>query len=252
MARSHADVFSKPFAWSYSKLKNFESCPKRHFHLDLVRDIREEESEAIQWGNYLHDKLAGAIGSDDNAKREPRERVKEGPLPDAVAHYQPLVEQFHKARHRGARVFAELSLAINKDFKPTSWFGSDAWYRAKVDVLFMTPDSKFAAATDWKTGKRLDDGAQLMLTAMTTMIHHAQVEAVRTEYVWLKEFSESDPFRCADRKTFTREQIPEIWASLAPRVKLLEDAFTFRTYPAKPGALCRRWCPVTVCPHHGK
>jgi hypothetical protein len=251
MARGPTDPFQKPFAWSYSKLKNFESCPKRHYHLDLVRDIVEPESDALQWGNHFHDAVANAIGTDDNAKRSPRERLNEAPLPTPLARYHPLVQQFHNARSRGAQVFAEMSLAITRDFQSTEWFAKDAWYRAKVDVLVMTHDFQFAAATDWKTGKRLDDTPQLMLTAMATMIHYPAINAVRTEYVWVKEFSESDPFRCADRKTFAREQIPDIWGNLAPRVKLLERAFVERQYPPKPGALCRRWCPVTVCPYHG-
>ena len=36
----------KSFAWSYSKLKNFETCPKRSWHLDVARDIKEPEGEA--------------------------------------------------------------------------------------------------------------------------------------------------------------------------------------------------------------
>ena len=41
----------KPFAWSYSRLKNFEVCPKRHFHVDIAKDFREEEGESLVWGN---------------------------------------------------------------------------------------------------------------------------------------------------------------------------------------------------------
>ena len=48
----------KAFAWSYSRLKNFESCPKRHYHVDVVKDVREEESEQLKWGNALHDAFA--------------------------------------------------------------------------------------------------------------------------------------------------------------------------------------------------
>ena len=29
-------------------------------------------------------------------------------------------------------------------------------------------------------------------------------------------------------------------------------AYDTTTYPAKPGPLCRRYCPVAACPHHGE
>ena len=51
----------KPFAWSYSRLKNFESCPKRHWHLDIQKDIKEEEGEALLWGNVVHKALADRV-----------------------------------------------------------------------------------------------------------------------------------------------------------------------------------------------
>jgi spore coat polysaccharide biosynthesis protein SpsF (cytidylyltransferase family) len=44
----------KPFAWSYSKLKNYEVCPKRHWHVDVKKDFKEAESEALKQGNLVH------------------------------------------------------------------------------------------------------------------------------------------------------------------------------------------------------
>ena len=52
----------KPFAWSYSKLKNFEVCPKRHYNVDVIKAFKEEEGEALQWGNAVHKALADRCG----------------------------------------------------------------------------------------------------------------------------------------------------------------------------------------------
>ena len=51
----------KPFSWSYSRLKNFETCPKRHWHVDINKDAKEEDSEQLQWGNAVHKALADRI-----------------------------------------------------------------------------------------------------------------------------------------------------------------------------------------------
>ena len=251
-ARPAPDPFSRPFAWSFSQLKNFEVCPKRHYHVDKMRDVKEEESQALQWGNYLHDKFAGAIGSDDNKQRHPNDMIEEAPLPDTLVQYQPLVDRFHTARQRGAKVYAELSLALTRDFTPTTWFGNNVWFRAKVDVQVMTGDFRFAMSTDWKTGKRLTETPQLEMTAITLMSRMPSIEAVKTEYVWLNEFVATDPFRCVDPHTYTRAMIPDMWSRIGPRVALLEKAYNERNYPPKPGGLCRKWCPVRQCAHHGK
>ena len=52
-------------------------------------------------------------------------------------------------------------------------------------------------------------------------------------------------------ETFAREDMPGMWRSLWPRIQALEAAHNTTTYPARPGGLCRSWCPVNTCPHHG-
>jgi hypothetical protein len=75
--------------------------------------------------------------------------------------------------------------------------------------------------------------------------HHPEVKKVRSEFIWLKEDATT-------RADFTREGMADIWRNVWPRVEALENAHTTMTYPAKPGPLCKRWCPVHVCPHHGE
>lgn len=252
MAKVVADPFAKPFSWSYSRLKNFDTCPRRHYHCDLKRDIQEPESDALKWGNALHDAMANAIGTDDNHLRAPRERITQKPLPADMARYQPWVGKFLSARALGAKVYAEQSLAITRQFKACEWFAPEAWFRAKVDVLVVSPDGRVAAAYDWKTGKVVEDSPQLMMTSIAVMLHNPGIEAVRTEFVWLKDMKDGAPFECITRVAFRRSDIAQLWSGLAPRVKNLESAYAAQDYPARPGGLCRRWCPVHTCEHHGR
>lgn len=246
------DPFARSFAWSYSKLKNFEVCPKRHYHCDLKRDIVEEPSDAVLWGNKLHDALANAIGTDDNHLRHPRERVKQASLAPEYVRYQPWVAKLLAARAQGAKVCVEQGLAITRDFKPTGWFDSNVWFRAKVDATVITSDGRMAAGFDWKTGRRTEDSPQLMMAAIALMAHNPTIEAVRTEFVWLKEMRDDAPFDCTDRVSFWRKDMAAQWNGIAIRVAGLERAYVERDYPPRPGGLCRRWCPVSSCPHHGK
>jgi len=217
----------KSFAWSYSRLKNYETCPKRSWHLDHAKDIKEEESEQLVYGNTLHKVLAEAIAD-------------KAPLPKHFSHLQSWVDKVTAGGN--ATILVEQQLAITKDFGPTDWFGKDAWYRGIADVIKIV--GPVAAVLDWKTGKIVEDGVQLALMAACVFAHHPGIQKIRTEFVWLKEDA-------VTRADFARSDMAKVWAGVLPRVQSLEDAVKGANFPPKPGYLCRRWCPVTHCPHHG-
>lgn len=217
----------KAFAWSYTKLKNFESCPKRHWHVDIQKDVKEEESEQLLWGNMLHKAAA--------------KRLTVGTT------LQPGMDKLEEWCQRlltgPGVILVEQKLAITKDFGPCEWFAKEAWYRGIADVLKI--HGPVALAIDWKTGKIIEDAVQLALMAACIFAHHPDVQKIRTEFVWLKEGGVSS------REDFDRNAMATVWRNLWPRIEALEHAHNTTSYPAKPGYLCRKWCPVTSCPHHG-
>jgi hypothetical protein len=220
------NIHVKPFAWSYSKLKNFESCPKRHWHVDLAKDVKEPDSEQLLWGNQVHKALA--------------KRVSLGSaLPPGMEPYERWCERVVSGE---GNILVEQQLAITRQFGPTEWFGKEAWYRGIADVLKL--NGPVALAIDWKTGKILEDPVQLALMAACIFAHHPNVQRIRTEFVWLKEDTST-------REDFARDGMATMWKNLWYRIEQLEHAHKTTSYPAKPGYLCRRWCPVKDCPHHG-
>lgn len=217
----------KPFAWSYSKLKNYETCPKRYYNIDVAKIVKEEESEQLQYGNTLHKVIAEAISG-------------KAPLPKHFSHLQGWVDKVTGPGN--ARILVEQQLAITKDFGPTEWFGRDAWYRGIADVIKIV--GPVAVVLDWKTGKILEDGVQLALMAQCVFAHHPDIQKIRTEFVWLKEDATT-------RADFSREDMVKVWAGVLPRVQTLENAHKAADFPPKPSFLCRKWCPVENCAHHG-
>lgn len=218
----------KAFAWSYSKLKNFESCPKRHYHVDIAKDAKEEESEQLVWGNEVHAALAARLS-------------KKTPLPMPMKSYE---DWCVKIEETPGELLVEQKLAINRDFGPTSWFAKDAWFRAVGDVIKLSPTVAVALIGDWKTGKIVEDSQQLALSAACVFAHYPTVQAVRSEFFWLGEDARTSA-------TMKRSDMAQMWRNLWPRIEALESAHDHTNYPAKPGRLCKRWCPVTQCPHHG-
>lgn len=222
----------KPFTWSYSRLNNFETCPKRHYHVDIAKEFREEESEQLKWGNAVHDALD--------------KRISKGvPLPPGMTQYEPWAQRILAgAETKQFRIYTEQKLALTRDFGPTGYFDGNVWFRAKGDVIKVAGSA--ALAVDWKSGKILEDSVQLALTAACIFAQFPEVQAVRSEFVWLKEGD-----NVASREDFTRDDMPGLWRNLWPRIEALEQAHNTMTYPPRPGRLCRKYCPVTSCPHHG-
>jgi len=218
----------KSFAWSYSKLKNFETCPKRHFHVDIAKDVKEEESEQLKWGNAVHKALA--------------KRCAEGtPLPTGMDQWEHWCARVTYGGN--SRILVEQKLAITKDFAACGYFDNGAWYRGIGDVIKIVGD--VALIIDWKTGKIVEDSVQLALMAQCVFSHYPEIQWVRSEFIWLKEDANT-------REDFARADMVGLWNNLHPRVQNLQVASETMTYPPKPGGLCRKYCPVSFCPHHGK
>lgn len=218
---------AKPFSWSYSKLKNFETCPKRHFHYDIAKDVKEPESDELKDGNFTHDALAKRI-RDDVA------------LPVQLSHLEGWATRVLTGE---GNTLVEQKFAILEDFSPCTWFDKKAWHRSIGDVVKI--NGPVGLVLDWKTGKIVEDSVQLMLMAQCVFSHYPETRVIRSEFVWLKEDAST-------KQIFKREDMPAHWAALLPRIQLLKNANQTMTYPAKPGRLCRKWCAVKTCPHHGE
>ena len=219
---------TKKAAWSFSALNSFETCPHRHYRTRVLKDVRDDQSEALLWGNEVHKALELRIKDDK-------------PLPTTMEKWEPIVA---KLLARKGESIAEQKLCLNENLSPTSWFAKDAWCRGVVD--YMLVDGKKAVALDWKTGKPKDDHEQLMLFAALLFHHYPELEVIRTGYVWLAHGSK------ITSKEFTRADVPQIWEEFLPRVKRLQQAVDADKWPKKPSGLCRAWCPVLDCEFNGR
>lgn len=217
----------KEWSWSYSKLKNFEVCPKRMYEVDVAKNFQDTGGEALTWGNEVHDKLAKAL----------KENL---PLPPEMKPYEYWVD---RVKRGSGKLFVEQKYAITRQFQKTTYFANDVWYRGIGDVVRI--DDKFALVLDWKTGKILEDSVQLMLMAQCLFSHYPEITHVRSSFVWLKD-------DCETPELLTRQEVADQWVGLLDRVNGMEQAAKQMNYPPKPGRLCRNFCPVTSCPFHGK
>ena len=214
------------WAGSYSKLKNYETCPKRHYEVDIAKNFKDS-TEQLDWGNRVHKSLADAC-------------TGKVALPLELKDYQKWVD---RVRAGPGELLVEQKYAITRDFQACEYFGPRVWWRGIGDAVRV--DGPVALGLDWKTGKVLHDSVQLMLLAACIFAFHKEVKVVRTEFIWLKD-------DCSTQDIWWRKDMADAWVSLLPRIKALEDANKTMTFPPVPGKLCRSYCPVLSCPYHGK
>ena len=216
----------KPFAWSYSKIKNYRVCPKKYYHVDVAKDFKEDESEILTWGNLVHKAFAERLS-------------KKKPLPIGMEEYEPMLAG---VEHSVGKLYVEQKYGLKQDLTGTGFFGADVWYRGIADVVKIHDDR--AVAIDWKLGKVIEDSMQLALVAACVFGHFPSVRKVESIYVWLK-------FDADTKQTFTREDMPNVWSAVLPDVSILKKAHEDMLFEPKPGGLCEKWCPVKSCPHWG-
>jgi len=217
----------KPFAWSFSRLKNFETCPLKYQQVDLVKAFKEAKSAELDWGDVVHKTLAGVL-------------LKQLTLPEEMKNYQKWID---KVNQLPGDLYVEQKYAINRQFKPTQYFADDVWFRGIGDVVKVAGTR--GAILDWKTGQIKADSVQLMLMAQCLFSHFPQLSHVYTAFIWLKE-------DCNTAELFTRQDLADSWLGLYERVDALETATKTNNFPPKPSGLCRKHCPVTTCQYHGK
>lgn len=215
---------AKPFAWSFSALSDYQSCPLKYYSTRVLKSVVEAPTEALIWGNRVHKALEDSI---NGIPPEP----EFGP-------YEKVLDQLRKIP---GKMHAEVKLAVDRQLQPVEFLAPEAWCRAVTDVLIL--DNTIACAFDWKTGKVKDDFEQLKINALLIFANFPEVQRVKAAYIWLK-------FKCLTKNEFTRKGLG--WDQYLASTRFMENSFANNFWPARKNGLCKQYCPVTTCKHNGR
>lgn len=214
---------SKLTAFSYSRLTSYETCPKKYHAISVAKSVKEPESEHTTFGTEVHLAFANYF-------------KKGTPLPLHMKQY----EKYLKAIKAYPGTFiTEQKLAINTKYEPTGWFDDDVYCRIISDLTIL--HGGVGIMWDWKTGKPASDFTQLRLAAAVMFLLVPELKRIVMAYFWTKNKS-------ITKETMTREEMPEVWATLLPRIQRYMDAHVSQDFPAKASYLCK-YCPLTTCPY---
>lgn len=219
-----------PLPWSHSILSMFENCPHQFSEVKVYKRVQEKPIDKREWGIRAHKALEDAC-----AGRQP--------LGEEFKHLQPFVELIRSWQDmKGAKVYLEHKLAINKDATPCGFFADDVWARCVHDVLYIQHGGERAIALDWKFGRR-KTSEQMLRAALITFINYPNVNLIRTDYVWAKE-------GVRDPEFWTRDSMEQMWEKVLPVLKEYRQAFKDERWPKRESGLCRGYCPVSTCEYY--
>lgn len=234
---------ARPFAWSYSALTSFETCPRRHYETRVAKTVRETEGAPLLLGNAAHKVLELRAKNGVPIPKIVQVTAADGTtISQTSKGWEEMIQQILSRVNDSTEVVTERQICLDDRFCETDWFSKTAWVRGVVD-LGLIENSK-ALLLDYKTGKRKPDSDQLKLFSALAMHVWPKLERVVTGFLWLKTGE-------IDKETYTRADIPDIWNDFLPRVRRIKQAFEKDNWPERPSGLCKNWCPCHTCPHNG-
>ena len=209
--------------WSYSVLKDYESCPHR---LKLKSEGAPSPAFEKNRGTLVHEAAESFV------------RGTLSLLPPELHRFKPQFEELKAHFNEGAATVEE-EWGFDFDWGVTSYNAPDVWLRVKTDA-FIRIDDGAAVIIDWKTGKSFQNAVphmqQAQLYALTAMMKYPDVQAVETRFAYLDEGKTT-------KKLFTREDLPRLLANYERRSTTM---FTDVECKPKPNRMNCRFCKYGV------
>lgn len=218
-------------AWSYSSIKTFDQCPKKYYHLKIVKDVKDGDSTATLYGKELH--------------KAAEDFIKEGTaIPARFAFLQPVLDSL--VRIEGQK-HCEIKMGIAKrdgKFAPCDFFAKDVWWRGIADLLIVNEEKQQAYLVDYKTSKnaKYADTKQLDLLAGAVFTHFPKVMEIKSALL----FVVSNEIVKKEHEYIMRSSYMN---AMEPELIRLEAAIKNDVWNHNAGPLCK-FCPVTTCTHN--
>lgn len=219
---------SKNPSWSFSSIKEFGNCPKKYYHLKVLKEYPMEETEAILYGNRFH--------------KAAEEYIRDGV--ELEKEFEMFRAALDKLKALPGDKYCELKFALNEDLEPCDFKSRDAWWRGIADLLII--DGSRAFVIDYKTGSaKYADTGQLELMAMAVFKHHPEVTEVKAGLFFVigKAFPKE--------KYYHTDQ-DMLWVKWLKEYGQLRKAYETNVWNPKTSGLCRKHCPVLSCVHNGR
>jgi hypothetical protein len=216
-------------AWSYSSIKLFDQCPKKYYHLRVVKDVKEPPTDAIMYGKQFHE--AAELYIRDGT-----------PLPPQFNFVKNALDNLKQIK---GDKYCELELGLTENLEFCGFKDEDVWWRGVADLVIV--DGKEARVLDYKTGKsaKYADTDQLELMALAIFKRFPEVERVKGAlfFVISKNFI---------KDSYDSQNQDKMWGKWLAEFNRLKLAHKSGVWNPRPSGLCKKHCFVLECPHNGR
>lgn len=216
-------------AWSYSSMGLFEQCPKKYYHIRVIKDVTEPKSEAILYGEIVH--------------KAAEEYIKQDvPIPAKFSQFEGAIKPF---KEMSGNKYCEHRMGLTEVGEPCGFFDKDVWLRGIADLIIV--DGEKARIVDYKTGKssKYADSKQLDLMALCTFAHFPEVQKITAGLLFLVA---NDLIK----RSYQRDDFLGIMREWTEKYSWLSRTYQENVWNPKPNFTCKNYCPVKSCPHNGR
>jgi hypothetical protein len=217
--------------WSYSSIKLFEQCPRKYFHLRVLKDIVEPETEAMLYGTLFHEAAEFYIKDDK-------------PLPPQFGFAKPVLDNLKQLE--GEKI-CEFEMGMTVDLQPCGFKDENVWFRGIADLLILDREKGEARVVDYKTGKsaKYADPDQLELMALCIFKHFPEIKKVKAGLVFVV-------CNAFVKSKYDSEQQDILWSKWTKQYERMKIAYDNDVWNPKPSGLCKKHCSVLTCSHNGR
>lgn len=218
-------------AWSFSSMKTFDQCPKKFYHLKVVKDYQEEQNaEHLLYGKRFHE--AAEL------------YIRDGTALPAEFHFAK--SALDTLNQFPGRKLCEYEMGLTENLEPCGFKDPNVWWRGIADLIVLEPDGT-ARVLDYKTGKsaKYADKGQLELMALAIFKHFPEVKRVKAGLLFV--IAKAFP-----KVNFHRDDEPKLWEKWLGEYAKMKSAYKYDVWNPRPSGLCRKHCVVLECPHNGR
>lgn len=214
--------------WSYSTKSLFNQCPYKYYRLKVLKDVKDEGSEATLYGTEMH--------------KAAEEYIRDGtPIPAKFDFIKPSMEIV--SGWKGTKL-CEYRMGLRQDLTPCDFFAKDVWWRGVADLIVISEDGSRARTVDYKSSKstKYADMEQLDLMAAAIFLHFPKIVTIKAALMFLvcDEMVPKVPKEYTfmfSRATFDKQK---------PTIARIEAAMDSGVWNKRESPLCG-WCPVKDC-----
>ena len=218
-------------AWSFSSIKTFVQCPQKYYHLKVVKDVKEQETEAMHYGTRFHEAAEFYI--------------KDGtPLPEPFKFAKGALDNLNQLH---GEKLCEFEMGLTENLEPCDFKAPNVWWRGIADLIILDRDKGEARVLDYKTGKsdKYADKGQLELMALAIFKFFPEITRVRAGLLFV--IARSFP-----KASYSKEDEPVLWQKWLRDYDRMKFAYTSNVWNPRPSGLCKKHCVVLSCSHNGR